>query len=263
MLSAMFTDFERSALRDWLIALARTDAKVTAAAVLGSGADGRQDQWSDIDLALRLAPGQDPLGVADSWSARLSEGVQPVGQLDLWSNGALYRVFLLPGTLQLDLSFWPDDRFAAYGPQFRLIFGEANEAVRPEAPSASSVLGWAWLFALHARSSLARSRTLQAVYMINGIRDRVVQLACMRHGLPEAQGRGADDLPPGLKAALKATLPQTTEDAELHRSFGAVLELLVAEARHIDPEGLQRLAGVLAELFTTSVPPSPSDGENL
>jgi hypothetical protein len=80
--------------------------------------------------------------------------------MELWSNGALYRVFLLPDTLQLDLSFWSDDRFAAYGPQFRLIFGEANEAVRPEAESAFSVLGWAWLFALHARSSLARRRTL-------------------------------------------------------------------------------------------------------
>jgi hypothetical protein len=78
--------------------------------------------------------------------------------------------------------------------------------------------------------------------MINGIRDRVVQLACMRHGLPEAQGRGADDLPPDLKELLKGTLPQTTEDAELHRSFVAVLELLVVEARHIDPRERNHLS---------------------
>jgi predicted nucleotidyltransferase len=263
MLSAMFTGFERSALRDWLILLARADTEVTAAAVLGSGADGHEDQWSDIDLALRLAPGQDPAAVANRWSKRLGERVQPITHMDLWSSGALYRVFLLPGTLQLDLSFWPNDRFAAYGPHFRLVFGEANEAVTPTAPSSSSVLGWAWLFALHARSSIARRRVWQAVYMINGIRDRVVELACVRHDLPQAQGRGVDDLPLDLKSQLKRTLPRNVEVVELQRAFGAILELLVTEARHVDPEGAQQLGEVLAELAMTSVPALPDDKANL
>jgi hypothetical protein len=56
-----------------------------------------------------------------------------------------------------------------------------------------------WLYALHARSSIARGRALQALYMINGIRDQAVSLACLRHGLPPDQGRGADDLPGNVK----------------------------------------------------------------
>jgi hypothetical protein len=252
--AAMYTAPERTALLDWLVDLARADAQVTAAAVLGSGADGCEDTWSDVDLALRLAPGQDPATAADSWAERLSERVQPVGQLDLWSSGALYRVFLLPSTLQVDLSFWPDDRFAAHGPKFRLVFGEANEAVRPQAPSAHPVLGWAWLYALHARSSIARRRAWQAVYMINGIRDQVVQLACLRHGLATAQYRGADDLPRELQVALRGTLARTAEDSELIRSFEAAVQLLVAEARCADPEGSPQLANVLAELVRTSAP---------
>jgi predicted nucleotidyltransferase len=251
-LAAVFTASERSALRDWLIALARADEQITAAAVLGSGADGSEDRWSDIDLAVRLTPGQHPMVAADSWAERLGKRVQLVSQLDMWSNGALYRVFLLPDTLQVDISFWPDDRFAAYGPKFHLVFGEPNDAVGLPAVSPGSVLGMAWLYALHIRSSIARGRTWQALYMINGARDQVVQLACLRQGLPSAQGRGADDLSPGLKSALKGTLPQTTEDAELRRCFGEIARLVVDEACHVDPKGARELEDVLAELVRTA-----------
>lgn len=243
---------ERTALRDWLIDLARADEHVTSAAVLGSGADGHEDRWSEIDLALRLAPGRDPKVIADARAERLGERVQPVSQLDIWSLGALYRVFLLPDTLQVDVSFWPDDRFAAHGPNLRLFFGEANEPVSTPSGSAARVLGMAWLYALHLRSSIARGRAWQSVYMINGVRDHVVELACLRYGLPSAQGRGTDELPFDLRSALKATLPQTTEDGEPSRCFGELVPLLVSEAHHVDPQGAQELADVPAELVRTS-----------
>lgn len=243
---------QRAELRDWLVDLARADDRVSAAAVVGSGADGSEDGWSDIDLALRLAPGQDPMVIAGSWAQRLDERVQPVGRLDIWSTGALYRVFILPDTLQVDMSFWPDERFAAYGPKFRLVFGEANAAVSTPVRPAAQVLGMAWLYALHVRSSIARGSVWQSVYMINGVRDHVVELACLRYGLPSAQGRGADDLPFDLRSLLKLTLPQTTEAVELRRCFGALVPLLVSEAHHVDPQGAQALADVLAELVRTS-----------
>jgi hypothetical protein len=255
----MFTVFERTALRDWLIDVARVDEHVTAAAVLGSGADDSEDRWSDIDLALRLAPGQGPQVIADSWAARLGERVRPVGQLDIWSAGALYRVFLLPDTLQVDVSFWPDDQFAAHGPKLRLVFGEANDAVSTPAGPAARVLSMAWLYALHVRSSIARGRAWQAVYMLNGVRDHVVELACLRCGLPSAQGRGADELPLDLRSALEATLPQTTEKGELRRCFGELVRLLVSEAGHVDPRGAQALADVLTELVRTSGPTTSDD----
>jgi predicted nucleotidyltransferase len=250
----MFTPASRAALRDWLIGMARTDRRVTAAAVLGSGARGREDRWSDIDLALRLAHGEDAVAVADSWAVVLGRQVRPVAHLDLWARGGLYRVFLLPDTLQVDVSFWSADAFAAHGPAFRLVFGEANEPAHLAAPSARTALGMAWLYALHARSSIARGRAWQAVYMVNTVRDHVVQLACLRHGLPAVQGRGVDDLPAVETARLRATLPRSTDGAELRRAFAEVAAVLVAEARYVDPDGVEGLERVLAELVRTSNP---------
>src|ERR1700739_4545433 len=38
--------------------------------------------------------------------------------------------------------------------------------------------------------------------MVSGMRNHVLGLACLRHGLPSAEGRGIDRLPPELRAAL-------------------------------------------------------------
>ena len=48
----MFTIEQRELLRDELVAAAKGDNRITGAALTGSAAAGREDEWSDIDLAL-------------------------------------------------------------------------------------------------------------------------------------------------------------------------------------------------------------------
>ncbi len=250
----MFTATSREQVRDWLTDLAREDERVTAAALLGSGADSATDRWSDIDLALRLVPGADVAQVADSWTDLIGARLDPVARTDLWRHGGLYRVFLLPDTLQLDLSFWPDDKFGAYGPSFRLVFGEANDVAWPPRSEPNSVLALGWLHALHARSSIARGRGWQAVYMIDGVRDHAVQLVCLRHDVPVHEGRGVDRLPAAITAGLVPTLPHGVDRAELTRAFAAAAELLAAEAAYVDPDNAVRIRQTLVELVRTCDP---------
>ena len=54
-----FTPDEREQLRAALVSAARSDDRIEAAAHTGSASVGRQDRWSDIDLALRVADGVD------------------------------------------------------------------------------------------------------------------------------------------------------------------------------------------------------------
>jgi hypothetical protein len=70
--------------------------------------------------------------------------------------------------------------------------GRANEPGHAAAPKPFDIIGLGWLYALHARSSIARQRLWQAEYMISGIRDHTLALAFIRHGLPAAHGRGID-----------------------------------------------------------------------
>jgi hypothetical protein len=139
--------------------------------------------------------------------------------------------------------------FAASGPRFRLLFGETNDAPPPPPPSPESLVGMGWLYALHIRSSLARACQWQAVHMLNGLRDQVVALTCLRFGLPAHQGRGVDDLPPQATGSLASTLIVSLEPPELHRAFVSTGRLLLEEAAHVDTELASRLAPPIEELF--------------
>lgn len=244
----MFTVVQRARIRDSLVQAASEDERITAAAFVGSAATGREDRWSDIDLALRIRPDLEPEPVAWHWTGRMYTDHGAVHHLDVWAGPALYRVFLLPNTLQVDLSFWPSRAFAASGPAFRLLFGEANDALASSPTSTESLVGMGWLYALHARSSLARGRRWQAVHMLDGLREQVVALACVRFGLPAHQGRGVDDLSPEETDLLADALVVSLEPTDLHRAFASAARLLLSETRHVDGGLASRLASPIEEL---------------
>lgn len=245
----MFTPASRDQLMGDLVAEARSEPSVTAAALVGSAARGETDRWSDIDLALRLAPGTDPAAAAAEWTGRLGALAGVADHLDVWSGPTLYRVFLLDDSLQVDLSFWPAEEFASTGEPFALLFGSANHPQVPDEPDLEPLVGWAWLYALHARSALRRGRTWQALQMLEGLRGQVVGLACLRHELPGHQGRGVDRLPAALLADLGATLVARPDADRLARSFAALVDLLLVEAAHVDERLAARLSDPLSRML--------------
>ena len=248
----MFSPAERRDLRDCLVALAQADDRISAAAAVGSAATHGEDEWSDIDLAFRLAAGLEAADVADVWTGRMYEDHGAVDHLDVWSESTLFRVFLLPSTLQVDLSFWPWEAFAPLGRSFRLLFGEANEPRPSSSPAPVTLIGMGWLYALHARSSIARGRNLQALYMVNGLRDHVVSLACVRHGLPADQGRGVDDLPADATQAIAKALVPGLGRSELSTAFANAMTALIEEAEQVDPDLASRLREPSRELVRTA-----------
>ncbi len=74
---------------------------------------------------------------------RLVEEFEAVRLFDVPSGGAVYRVFLLRGCLQFDLSFSPATQFGAIGPEFRLLFGTAIEKPSIGPSSARELFGYA------------------------------------------------------------------------------------------------------------------------
>lgn len=239
----VFSPEDRDRLKDELVSRARADARIDAAALLGSSAGGREDRWSDIDLGLSVAADRDE-AVAD-WTAWMYERHGAVHHLDV---GRVYRVFLLASSLQVDLSFWPRGELRPLGPAFRLLFGAAADPSPPAPADPSELIGLGWLYALHARSSIARGRLWQAEYMVSGARGHVLSLACLRRGLPTAHGRGIDDLPREVQARLAPTLVRSLDVPELRRALAALVDVLLREAEESDPSLGRRLATPLGEL---------------
>ncbi len=171
-----------------------------------------------------------------------------VHRLDVARGETLYRVFLLSSTLQVDISFWARAEFGAIGPPFACCSETAATPRIAAAPSAVELVGMGWLYALHARSSIARGRVWQAEYMISAMRDQVLALACLQHGVPAVQGRGMDSLPPEATAAVAPALVRSLEIPELKRAFAASIRALLVEAERADPGLAARLTEPLREL---------------
>ena len=150
---SLFSVEERERLRARVLEWAATDERVVAGAVVGSLALGDGDRWSDLDLTFAVADGTPVTAVLADWSDALAREFDAVQLFDVPSGAFLYRVFLVPGCLQFDLSFAPASAFGAAAPTFRLLFGTAVETAHAEPPPAHELFGQAVHHALRAASA--------------------------------------------------------------------------------------------------------------
>jgi hypothetical protein len=248
----MFTVEERTRLRSGLLEFAASDQRISGAAITGSAAAEREDRWSDIDLAFGVRDTVELQEALSDWTAHMYSQHRALHHVDVSAGAWIYRVFLLESTLQVDLAFVPASEFRALAPTFRLVFGEAKEPQHLPPSPAAAIIGFGWLYALHARSCIARGNVWQAEYMISGVRDHALALACLRHGLPAVHGRGIDLLPKEVTATFVGSLVREVGTVELSRAFRVAIECLMGEIRSVDAVLAGRLAEALTILTETS-----------
>lgn len=244
----MFTAEDRDRLREHLVAAAHADGRIIGAAITGSAALGRQDEWSDVDLFFGVVDEDRLHGALADMTALMYRDHGAVHHFDVIAGPATYRVFLLGNTLQVDLAFTPASSFGAVAPSFKVLFGEPIERppIAPAQPMA--LLDYGWLYALHARSCIERGKPWQAEYMIHSVRDHTLAAACARHGLPEREGRGMDKLPAEERERFEAALVRSLEAPELRRAMRVAVRLLIDEIAMADPAVAGRIEPALIEV---------------
>jgi len=231
-----------------LLDRARDDARVTGAAVTGSASHDAEDRWSDIDLFFAIADGIALDAVLGDWTDFMRDEMGARHHFDVRSAATVYRVFLLPGCLEVDLAFAPAREFSALGPTFRLVFGKAVED-RPVAPAdPDRLIGLAWHHVLHARICIERGRLWQAEFWVSAVRDHTLTLACLRLGHPADYAKGADDLPRETTATLEAALVRDLSVGELGRALRVAVTGLLRELHETDRELADQLGDPLREL---------------
>ncbi|MBM3783102.1 MAG: nucleotidyltransferase domain-containing protein [Acidobacteria bacterium] len=246
----MYTERERRMIRESLLARGQADTRLSGGAVTGSAAADREDTWSDIDLAFGVAGDLAP--VLAGWTAHMYEVHGAIHHMDIQAGSWIYRVFLLANGLQVDLAFVPAADFRPLAPAFRLVFGEAGEAVDAPAAQPQGLIDFAWLYALHVRSAVARGHYWQAEYMISALRDNVISLACLRLGLPSAYGKGAHGLPVDITDGLRGALVTRLDAEELARAYGVAVAAYLREVALVDAGLAARLEPVLTAACETS-----------
>lgn len=252
----MFTQQERDKIRNAILEKARGDLRLSGGAITGSVVVGKEDRWSDIDLAFGVI-GQDKVeSILSDFSQFMYDNYDCYHHLDVFSGEWIYRVFFLKNTLQVDIAFVQDQQFRARAPSFKLVFGKSLEPLYTKPRQVDVLAGWTWLYAFHVRSSFARKKYWQTEYYISGMRDYVFSMMCLRHNLPTSDGRGIDSLPNDLKASLEPGLVKSLEPEELYRAFDKTTDVFLLELGQADKElhqrlsiGLKALTGQVKELL--------------
>jgi hypothetical protein len=250
----MFTPQQRDEVRDRILDLARSDPRVTAGALTGSAAIGAEDAWSDIDLAFGIAGGGLEAVLAD-WTEIFRREFGALHHWDLRAGSSIYRVFLLPSGLEMDVAVTPEQEFGARGPRFRPLFGPSQALAPGAPPSASHLIGLSWHHVLHARSALERGKPWRAEYWLSELRHHILGLACLRLGEDSFHGRGVDRLPASVTDPLVGTLVRSLEAAELRRALAVATAGLIRELDAWDPALSTQLTPILQEFGT---PPASS-----
>jgi hypothetical protein len=229
----VFTTEDRQIVRQRLIDMARSDPRVVAGAEVGSLTQTTGDRWSDLDLTFGVRTRDDVDEVLRDWTERVQTDDGAVRLFDLESMETIYRVFLFPGSLQVDLSLTAG-AVAQMGPKFRMLFGRAVDHVTPPPLDLLEVFGLCVHHALRSRFGIERGRFWSAQYYIAELRHETLSLACVRRGLPGRYARGFDELPGELLTEASASLVRSLEPAELLRALRSAIRLLTTEARDLD-----------------------------
>jgi hypothetical protein len=255
----MFTVEQRDALRDRVLRLAQADERVVAGAVVGSLAFDGGDRYSDLDLTFGIADHARVADVLTDWTHTLGDELEAVQLFDLEHGPTIYRVFLFPDALQLDLSMTPATQFRPAGPRFRLLFGKiADGPAAPITPKglftaipavAQDLFGWGVVYAVYVRSCIERGRVWQAEHYVGAVRDHALSLACLREGLPAVEGRGYDDLSAETRAHFAETHVGAPEPRALYSALAAAVRALLREGAEAHLPQVETIAQRLTDLY--------------
>ncbi|NOS86574.1 MAG: hypothetical protein HOP31_15675 [Ignavibacteria bacterium] len=219
----MFTIQYRQEVRQRLINNAKNDSRIVSAAIIGSYAHGKEDRWSDIDLTFGVAESTSISSMIDSWTDLISNEFDGITLFDVKRENTIYRVFILPGCLQVDLSFSPVSEFGAVGPHFKLLYGNQYEKAQPRSLPIQELFGYMVHHILRARFCMERNRLWQAEFWISEARNYALKLACQSRGLNIDYGRGFDDLPQNILDLFKDSFVKKLNKKEIIRSIQAII----------------------------------------
>jgi predicted nucleotidyltransferase len=250
---------ERASVQSTLIDRFARDERIEGVLVVGSGAHGFADEYSDVDLAVILREG-DPASFALEWAARLESALPVVHRFGDDRGEAGYVIgLLLENFLEVDVGFLRLDQMAERGMPWAIAFDRAGDVERrqrslePASEDAERayrrIVDGIWHWITHGRVAIARGNVLLALADLDEVRAGLVRTAAIRCGI--GNRKHFDRLPRQVRDRVEESLPRSLDPQELTRALAAAAQAFFAEARALEADlGLDiaaRLESVVLE----------------
>jgi predicted nucleotidyltransferase len=163
---------DRASVQSTLIDSFARDERVEGVLVVGSGAHGFADEYSDLDLAV-IARAGEPALLALEWDARLESELPFVHRFGDDRGEAGYVIgLLLENFLEVDTGFLRIDQMAELGMLWAIAFDRAGAVERRQRslepaledaePAYRRIVDGIWHWITQVRVAIARGRVLLA-----------------------------------------------------------------------------------------------------
>jgi predicted nucleotidyltransferase len=235
---------DRASVQNTLVESFARDERVEGVLVVGSGAEGFADEYSDLDLAVILQ-GDEPKAFAREWSERLERDLPVVHRFGDDRGDAGYVVgLLLENFLEVDIGFVRMDQMADRAMPWAIAFdrtGEVERRQRSLEPASEDreeeykrIVDGIWHWITHGRVAIERGHVLLALTDLDEVRTGILRVAAIRHGVRHR--KDFDSLPREVRDGVEESLPRSLEPQELARALAAAAHAFFAEARALEAD---------------------------
>ena len=257
-----YSPAEREATLNRLLTALRNDQCITGLLVVGSGAEGFEDIYSDIDLCAVTTSADDVRPAFQEWGVKIREILPVFHSVESVRGANIYLwILLLENFLEIDLCFLCLDDLEARRNRWKTVFDRSGriEGImqsswknRPK-PNLEETyryrLGSIWHYISYAAVAVQRDQPWRAIYEIEQIRNQTIELRGLREALETKRFRHVDQMSEDFLAELEQTLILSLRSIDLMNALRAATACFFREAQHFD----QLLDLKLAERFETKV----------
>ena len=186
----MYTEGQRLTL------VAETMEEIQGVVLMGSGAYGFRDPYSDVDLVLVVKHSDAVPRIHAAWVSMLEETQMVLKhkvyrhQPDIWVS-----CFLLDGYLELDLGVWSINQIRATKAHWKVLYDKSapdiEKRLQDTLAGQTADLGQTaedsatlmWQFIRGASVALSRGHAMKAMKEIEYLRDKIAGLTLLRDGI--------------------------------------------------------------------------------
>lgn len=216
----LYTPEERQQALENLLHALKGDGRIAGVLVVGSGAAGFKDAYSDIDLSVVIASEEDVEPVFREWDDKIQALFPVVARFETrYGPHSFLYGFLLDNFLELDVGFVCLDNLVAKRPYWQIAFDrsgqiqsivEASQIAEPlpgKTERHQRYLNSIWHYIMHSAICVQRGQNWRAIYYLGMVRQRTIELAGMRLGLETKNYRQVDQFPAAILLPLQQSLP--------------------------------------------------------
>ena len=237
----------RETILNCLLTALRSDTRIVGLLVVGSGSEGFEDAHSDIDLCVVTTSANDVKPVFQEWGVKIHEMLPVFHSLESVRASNVYLwVYLLENFLEIDLCFLCLDDLKATRNRWKTVFDHSGRiesimqsswANRPKPDLEEAYryrLSPIWHCIKHATIAVQRQQPWRAIFELEQIRNRTIELRGLREELETKRFRHVDQMSEDFLIGLEQTLVLSLKDIDIMNALKAATMCFFQEARHFD-----------------------------